>query len=96
MILHIAGAVAEQVKIDILVVTDALPVLIAYIDTNLHYRSNNKAYKQWFNKPLDQITGVHIKEILGDAEFGQFLDHYRELLQGKQVDYETSLYFHED
>jgi diguanylate cyclase (GGDEF)-like protein/PAS domain S-box-containing protein len=77
-------------------VTDALPVLIAYIDTKLNFRFNNKAYQEWFHKPIDQITGMPIKDIVGDAAFATFHEHYNQLLEGQQVTYETTMHFYDN
>lgn len=76
-------------------VTNALPVLIAYIDTELYFRFNNKVYEEWFKKPLDEITGMPVKDIFGDNVLATFNEHYDELLKGKQVAYETTMHFHE-
>ena len=38
----------EQLRL----VTDALPVLISYVDTEQRYRFNNKAYEEWFGAPV--------------------------------------------
>lgn len=77
-------------------VTDALPVLIAYIDTALHFRFNNRAYEDWFKRPLTDITGKSIKSIFGEAGFSTFMEHYPKLAAGNQVTYETTIYFHEE
>lgn len=77
-------------------VTNALPVLIAYIDTDLTFRFNNKAYEEWFEKPLQNIIDKPIKELLGDTAFATFNEHYHKLLAGNQVTYETTMHFHHD
>lgn len=77
-------------------VTNALPVLIAYIDTDFHFRFNNTAYAEWFNKPMNEINGHSIKDVFGAAVFSTFVDHYQTLMTGKQVIYETTMAFHED
>ena len=76
-------------------VTDALPVLIAYIDTSLYFRFNNKAYEEWFKKPLDEITGKAIKDVFGETGYSTFSEHFPQLILGHQVTYETTMYFHE-
>ncbi|MFA6019420.1 MAG: ATP-binding protein [Rhodospirillales bacterium] len=49
-------------------ITDALPVLIAYIDRNLCFRFANRAYHDWFGRPPWEIAGKRLDEIpeLGD------------------------------
>lgn len=77
-------------------VTDALPVLISYIDRDLNYRFNNKSHVAWYGKPLNKITGKHIKEIIGPTAYGIFLDHYQKMDVTKSITYETIMQFRED
>jgi|GEM_PF-2014117 len=77
-------------------VTNALPVLISYVDMHLRYRFNNKAHEEWFGKPLNQITGKPIKEILDQTAFSVFSEYYKELLTKKQITYETLMQFKKD
>ena len=77
-------------------VTNALPVLIAYIDTSFYFRFNNNAYAEWFNKPMSEINGHPIREIFGDAVFSTFQEHYQTLMTGKKVVYEATMIFHEN
>ena len=42
-------------------ITDSLPVLISYIDSNLHYKFVNKGYEEWFGKKRDEVVGSHIE-----------------------------------
>ena len=64
-------------------VTNALPVLIAYIDTDFHFRFNNTAYAEWFKKPMAEINGHPIKDVFGDTVFSTFVEHYQTLITGK-------------
>lgn len=77
-------------------VTDALPVLIAFIDKNLVFRFNNKAYQEWFNVPVAEMTGCSLKQFFSEAAFATFQEHFDTVLQGQQVHYETSLQFRDD
>lgn len=77
-------------------VTDALPVLIAYIDNQFYFRFNNHAYEEWFKKPLKEINSRPIKDVLGETAFMAFLENHQKLATEKQVNYETTMYFHDD
>jgi PAS domain-containing protein len=37
--------------------TDALPVLISYVDADQRYRFNNREYESWFGQSREQIKG---------------------------------------
>lgn len=76
-------------------VTDALPVLIGYIDTQLYFRYANKAYAEWFQKPLSKIIGYSVKSIFGEASFSTFKENYQKMLAGENIAYETTMQFHD-
>lgn len=77
-------------------VTNALPVLISYVDLRLCYRFNNKAHEEWFGRPLQQITGKSMKDILDKTAFAIFSEYYRELQSHKQITYESLMQFKKD
>ena len=64
-------------------VTNALPVLISYVDMQLTYRFNNKAHEEWFGKPLNQITGKSIRDTLDPTAYAIFTENYNQLLNKK-------------
>ncbi len=74
-------------------VTNALPVLISYVDSQLYYRFNNKAHEEWFGKSLNQITSKPIKDVLDPTAFSIFSEYYKELLTKKQITYESLMQF---
>lgn len=77
-------------------ITDALPVLISYIDARQRFRFNNKAYEEWFGLPLDKIMGKPIKDILGESSFAIFNEYYLKVLSGDQISFEATMFFPED
>ncbi len=77
-------------------VTDALPVLISYIDLDFNFRFNNKAHEVWFGKPLTEITGQPIKNVLGNTAYSIFIEHYEKINNQKQIHYETVMQFRDD
>jgi PAS domain S-box-containing protein len=44
-------------------ITDALPVLIAYVDRDLRFRFANRTYHDWFNRPPWELVGKRLDEI---------------------------------
>ena len=48
-------------------ITDALPALISYVDKDQVYRFTNKGYEDWFGKPVNEINGHTLREVLGPA-----------------------------
>lgn len=69
-------------------VADMLPVLIAYVDRDLRYRFNNRAYEDWYGCPVAQMYGVPMRQLLGEETFGQFLPSIERALAGETVQFE--------
>jgi PAS domain S-box-containing protein len=69
--------------------TDALPVLICYVDAQQRYRFNNRAYEDCWGKPRSDITGHYLWEVLGEEVYNTRLPHVQAALSGARVSYET-------
>ena len=52
-----------------LAIADALPVLIAYLDTAQRYVFVNKALADWFDLPRKEILGKPMREVLGEDAY---------------------------
>lgn len=71
----------EQLKL----ITNNLPVLIAYFDTNHIFQFNNKAYEDWFGKPIHKIQGQHLREIFDSDIYQIMCQLCQKAMAGKQV-----------
>ena len=69
-------------------ITDALPILIAYIDDQQRYRYNNRTYETWFGKPRSALLGLHIRELVGEDSYQAMLPYIETALAGKAVTFE--------
>ena len=74
----------EQLRL----ITDALPVLISYVDVNENYTFVNQAYTDWFKKPKKEIIGRPVADILGKAAYRQVKQEIRKALSGEEVVFE--------
>ncbi|HLP91258.1 MAG TPA: PAS domain S-box protein [Nostocaceae cyanobacterium] len=79
----------EQLRL----ITNALPVLISYIDTEQRYRFNNKKYEEWFGISLSEIYGKHLKEVIGETNYQLILPYVQKVLSGEQVNVETEFVY---
>jgi PAS domain S-box-containing protein len=52
-----------------LAIADALPVLIAYLDTSQRYLFINKALADWFELPRKDILGRTMRDVLGEEAY---------------------------
>jgi diguanylate cyclase (GGDEF)-like protein/PAS domain S-box-containing protein len=75
------------------VITDALPVLIAYIDLEHKYQLVNKAYEEWFEGKRQDFLGHSVQEIIGDKAYAQFADYLKKCAQGYEVSEEMVIPF---
>jgi PAS domain S-box-containing protein len=70
-------------------VTDALPVLISYVDRDERYRLANRAYERWFGIARADILGKTMSEVLGPA-YESLRANIETALRGKEVSFETA------
>ncbi|HSJ54700.1 MAG TPA: PAS domain S-box protein, partial [Anaerolineae bacterium] len=67
------------------VITNAVPVLIAYIDREQRYRFANKQYEDWFGRPWQQVIGQNVRQILGDEAYEILSPYVERALAGEVV-----------
>ncbi|HEX7633918.1 MAG TPA: ATP-binding protein [Noviherbaspirillum sp.] len=72
------------------IITDAVPVLIAYIDTDERYRFVNAAYETWFCRPRSEIVGRTLREMLSQI-YRDIRRHIAAALAGERTHYEIGL-----
>jgi PAS domain S-box-containing protein len=72
-------------------ISDALPMLIAFVDKSQHYRFNNAAYDRWRQRSSEQITHHHVREILGEQAYERVRPSLERALAGETVRLETTL-----
>jgi PAS domain S-box-containing protein len=68
-------------------ITNALPVLIAYVDAGQRYRFNNAAYVEWFGISPGDAQGRTIREVVGERFYRGILPHVERVLAGEHVHY---------
>ncbi|MBV6668308.1 PAS domain-containing protein [Xanthomonas euvesicatoria pv. alangii] len=71
-------------------VTDALPVLIAFIDKNLIYRFANRSYEDWIGVPPADVIGRPLVDVVGPAVVEQRRAWIEAALAGQTLTIETS------
>ena len=88
-----AEATSRRHERQLQLITDSLPVLISYADSEQRYRFNNLAYERWFGVSRDGMRGRHVREILGEAAYQTALPSIERALAGEPVGYESALSF---
>ncbi|HVK06162.1 MAG TPA: GAF domain-containing protein [Armatimonadaceae bacterium] len=82
---------AERVAADLRLVTDAAPLLIAYVGTDLRYRFVNQGYVEWFGRPAGEVVGKTVPEVIGRAAWEASRPWAEAALGGERVTYEALL-----
>jgi PAS domain S-box-containing protein len=77
----------EQLRL----IANGLPVLIAYVDKQQHYRFNNEAYQTWLGLTPSEIYDCHLQQVHGETEYQQIKPYLELALSGKTVNYERDL-----
>ncbi len=72
-------------------ITDAMPALIAYVDSEYRYGFTNRTYCEWFKLAEDQIRGIHVRDVLGEKAYAAIRPHMELVLSGRTVDFEADV-----
>jgi PAS domain S-box-containing protein len=68
-------------------ITNALPVLIAYVDSDQRYQFNNDAYTAWFGISPKEAFGRTIREVIGETFYSSIIPYMQRALSGEHVRY---------
>lgn len=68
-------------------ITDALPVVIAYIDSEQRYRFNNGAYKHWFGFSPEEAQGRTVREVVGERYYRNVVSYIDRALGGEKIQF---------
>jgi len=71
-------------------ITDNLPVLIAYIDSDIRYRFVNQTCVEWYGRPAEKIIGKTIKDIHG-SPYEEARPDIEAVLSGKAMNLEKTI-----
>ncbi len=73
------------------VITDALPVLVAFVDAEERYQFANAAYERWLGDPKAKIVGRNLRAVLGSDAYQAIAPYTRRALAGDQVRFEAEV-----
>jgi diguanylate cyclase (GGDEF)-like protein/PAS domain S-box-containing protein len=86
--LHDAQVRVEQSEQRLRRITGNVPALICYIDLEWRYRFNSRFYEEWLGRPLTEITGRTVLEVLGPDTCAVDAPYLRRAFAGEHVDFE--------
>jgi len=72
-------------------VTDAVPILLAYVDRYQRFKLVNHEFEVWFGIGRQQALDKTIQETLGDVFFQEIRPHIDQAMAGKSVQFPMSI-----
>jgi PAS domain S-box-containing protein len=80
---------------ELLLLTDALPVLVSYMDAEVRYRFVNKLYEEWFPRPRSELIGNRVRDIVGEEAYAHVRHWMDAALAGQRVTFEQLMPYKE-
>ena len=69
--------------------SNSVPALIFYLDLDRRYRSCNDAFTEWFGLTREQIIGLHVRELVGEAAWEIVRPRLDRAFAGETIEYES-------
>jgi PAS domain S-box-containing protein len=84
-------AAAQRLRL----LTDALPVLIGYLDRERRYQFANHAYRAWFNQDPASLLGRPVREVVGEKAYAAAEGYMDRALAGERLTFEAAMPYRE-
>jgi PAS domain S-box-containing protein len=84
-------ATAQRLRL----LTDALPVLIGYLDRERRYQFANHAYRAWFNIDPAALLGRKVHDVVGEQAYNNTKDYMDRALAGERLSFEARMPYRE-
>jgi PAS domain S-box-containing protein len=81
----------RQRERDLQSILDNMPAMIGYWDCNLRNRFGNHAYRTWFGIDANEMTGMHIREVIGEERYHLNLPYMERALHGEAQTFERTI-----
>ena len=83
----------QQREEELRLVTDTLPVLIAFVDNQQRYRFNNRTYEDWFGISSASLRHQQMRDVVGEAGYQLIRPYIEQALAGATVTFEQEIAF---
>ena len=87
---------AEAIQRRLQLTTDALPVLIGYLDQQQRFQFANRTYEIWFNQKPRDLLGRTLREIATEARYESVRPYLERALAGEWVEFDSHMAFDHD
>jgi PAS domain S-box-containing protein len=72
---------------------DAVPILISFFDTDHICRFANEHHCRWYGRTPEELTGLHMKDFLGEQAYIERMSHLERVAAGHEVLFEAPVPF---
>jgi len=86
-------ATLKQRETDLRLITDAVPALIAYVDSECRYRFVNRAFTTWFGHSAEHLMGESVADFVGAQVYEYMSRDIEAALAGESVKVEMWMPF---
>lgn len=88
------GAVRPEIRAGeelLALITDAVPVLISYVDRDERFVFNNRRFQEWFGVPPAEARGRPLRTVLGEDLYRRLRPHLEAVRSGRRASFEIPL-----
>ncbi|HEV2568214.1 sensor histidine kinase [Sphingomonas sp.] len=71
-------------------ISNAMPVLISYVDRDKRFRFLNRTYEEWFGRPLSELLDRPLADLMSPEMYQRRLPWIERALAGETVQYEVA------
>ena len=71
-----------------LVMVDATPKRVSYIDPERRYQFTNRVFDEWFGHPRSEVLGKSVAEVHGEADYADVKEFVEAALAGQRQSFE--------
>ena len=72
-------------------IANALTALVAYVDRDQRYRFVSRGYSERFQRPIEELRGMHVRDVIGESGYEAVRGHIEAALRGEEVYFEAHL-----
>ena len=72
-------------------ITNNVPILLAYVDSDLCYRFANRNHERWLGLTNEEIINERVATVLGSEMFERIANYFERSFLGETLDYEETV-----
>lgn len=76
-------------------ITDALPAMIGYVNSDLEFEFTNRAYQEWVGMDKDELQGCPVARVYSREQLARLQTYIDQVLEGNTVSFELEEANHE-